>query len=392
MNTNLTKMTLAAAAAVLLATITPSHLSAQPPAQGPAPASSNANDLGVDLITAVVRNKVKETVATTNANLATNPSYRAVLSPSQQHSLPYMRLSTYLDRPNQFYANVPYHITYKVTGIKAKIAGVWVPYPFSRTLSQTINVQTTCEGWYTGKGTLALTALIERPYLEGDHSFIEDAIGFLLMNFIPDYVDSQIRGALSGMTGAVIPSSVPLPCATLGVATTAMGFSFDSIRFDPPNALQVNTAFLPKITVRVVQVKRLTVHKLTGEVVGDVVETPELEFWAGHSVTGLQMASMVEGQTWFPSVASSVPTPVPSGTGLLVLIGNLLYNGGIREDNSYATYSKATNYGNGTQTFNVMKTWFDPPLLPGGKPVKRTAPGYQITVQISVPTTLTLSR
>lgn len=382
---------LATGAAFFLAT---TSAFAQPPAQGPRQATPNANSLPTSIITGAVMSKVNEVVTNLNASLATNPSYRAVITASQQNWSPYMLPSKHLDQPNQVFAKSPYIVTLKVTDIKAKIGGVFVPYPFSRTITQSIDVHTTCEGWYNNTGKITFTTEVDPPYLEGDHSFAEDAIGFLLLNLIPGYVDSQIRAGLSNVGGAIVTTSTPLACASLGVAMKAMGFPYDSIQYDPPKPILVNSALLPQATVRVVQVKRLAVRDISGNMVGDPLESPELEFWAGHSALHLQMTPLSEGQTWIPQGNATASTPAPGSNQLLVLIGHLLHNGGIKEESSYVTYSSSTNWGHGTQTFQIMRSWFEPSPIRGGKPVKRTMPAYQVTVQISIPTpvTFTLSR
>lgn len=359
-------------------------LLAQPPAQGPAPATANAFSFYPAAITGVIEQTVRTILNEQNAAFQTDPKYRAHITYSYQSWSPYMAPTTHLDRPNEFAAHTRYIFTYTVRDMKANIGGVFLPYLFDRTLTQSISVQTTCDGWHRGQGTLRHAVTPSPLYLEGDHTFPEDAFGFLMLQLIPNYIDSQIRKRTANITQALQTMSTSTACNTLGVATKAAGFPSDSIQHDIFPAPPRTSGLTAPITVRVVKVKRLRLRNVLGALVGDPVETPNFELWAGHSVLSLDMTPLTEEQTWFPP-ANTVSTPVPGGSSLLVLIANLLHTAGTREDHSWVAYAKTSNYGNGTQTFYIMRNWLDPARVTGEKPAPRTGKAYEVTVQITAP-------
>jgi hypothetical protein len=215
--------------------------------------------------------------------------------------------------------------------------------------------------------------------LEGDHSFVEDAVGALLNGAIPDYVDGKIRQALSSFPSGSMTNSTPFVCSSLGVAPGGTAVVFDgSIRI-------INTSFIPQISVRVMQVRRLSTRDSHGAVVYYQVETPNIELYAGFSRLQLNLPQMVEGQLYIPPSTAVVQTPVPPDNGQLVLIGNTRYNEAYIEDSQFAVFGKATNFGNGTQVLSIPKTWSSwNPVT--NKPMWIRSGGYEVTLQISVPT------
>ncbi|HJT86593.1 MAG TPA: hypothetical protein VJ732_02030 [Bryobacteraceae bacterium] len=370
----------AAIAAVVLSAGTPAL--AQPPAQGPAQPSPNALTLEGSGITAILQNNINQGVAAANASLAANKNYHATISWSSDTWFPYMLQTQYKDRPNEFYVNKPFILTFDVSNISAKVAGVWVSYPFDRTISQSINVQIFCEGWQNGKGVLTYKAVFDPPYLDPDHSVLEDFLG---LDFVPNYVDSKIQGALGSFPAGTQNTSTGQACYSLGVPTPAA----DAYEVDLQPTHRVVVATLPfsEMTVRILQVTRLTLHNRYG-VVYEQVETPHLDFWAGWSRLHLDLPPMVEGQAYVPTTNAVLQTPVPPDSGQLVLIADMTYDGVSQEDSTFAVFGKSGNFGNGTQSIPTPKTWSEPPVN-GGKPIFVTGNGYQLVVQIVSPLNLT---
>jgi hypothetical protein len=368
----------------------PTRAAAQPPPQGPPAATLNAQSVPADLLNGVLMSTIDTQVAAENAILAADPNHRAVISASSQRLTPFMMYTTDPDKPNQFYAEIPVTVTYHVTDIKAKVLGTWISYPFDRTITQYVSLQATCEGWYTGSGKLTYTAVVSPAYLEGDHSFAEEAIGAILLELIPNFVDHAIADAIKNVPSGTISIGSGVACRTLGVATKPQGFPFDSVEYDPPTGLHspIKTS-LNQITVRITQIKRLPLHTLAGGAVYDVIEAPFLDFYAGYSHTLIPFPQMAEGQVVVaPPQANTVQTGVPSSSSLLVLIGAISYGGVIQEnDSAFVTFGSSSSFGSGTHTFQVMKHWVEPSPIPGSKPLARSGPAYEITVEISSPAT-----
>src|SRR5438105_4200131 len=117
-----------------------------PPAQGPPAASQSASTLPVSAITTTLMKTINDGVAAENASLAVDPNHRATLSASYQTWPPVMTQTQYTDRPNERIASIYYIVTYKVSNISGKVLGFWVGYPFDRTITQSIEIQVSCNG------------------------------------------------------------------------------------------------------------------------------------------------------------------------------------------------------------------------------------------------------
>jgi hypothetical protein len=353
-----------------------------PPAQGPPAASQNAQSVAIDGLTGVLTVKIDSKVAAKNASLATDPSHRAVISASIQAHTPFMTASTYPNKPNQFLAEVQYTVTYRVSNIQVNVLGEWVPYPFDRFITQEIDLDTTCEGWYTQNGALTYTAVPYPANVEGDHSFLEDALGALLLEVIPNYVDSVISQSLGDFSSAASSFSAGAACRSLGVSTKAQGFPYDAINYDQPHFPIIP---LPQIQVSVAQVRRMQVRSYNGTPVYNPVEAPRLDFYAGFSYLHIQLPPMVEGQTVNLTQGNTVETPLPPVTGSLVVIANLSSgNDNLDADYAFRTFGSPT-FGNGPEIMYIPKHWIQPSPGPDPKMVTVSAPGYEITLQVTTP-------
>ena len=383
---SLSRFAAGAFCAVLMSNYFGSHAmaAAQPPSQGPPPATQNAQSIPVDAISGSVLTIIGKQLDIENTALIHNPRYRASISATIQAHSPYMTTTTNTNQPNQFYADVPLTITYHVTNIQANILGDWVPYPFDRTITQELEVRTTCEGWYDGSGTLQYVVVPYPPFLEGDHSIAEDAVASLLLGVIPDFVDHEIREALAStpLNSQTIKSGIA--CRSLGVATRAQGFPFESVEYDPPTLHLPGGSIPQEIQVRLTKVHRLKVRDASGVPVYTGIEAGHLDFYAGFSHIHIQLPPMAENQTVVLTQGNTVATQVPPSTGSLVLIASLSSgNDDVNADYSFVTFGSPI-FGNGTHTMSVPKHWMEA-VRPGSRPVMVSAPGYQITLEISSP-------
>jgi hypothetical protein len=377
MNTRISRAVTIAAAIIFIAAMA----NAQPPAQGPQSPTQNALTLEGSGLTQMLVNSTNQGVATANANLAANQSKHATISWSYDTWFPYVAQTQYKDRPNEFYVNKSYILTFNVDNISTKEGGVWVPYPFSRTISQSIDIHILCEGWQTGKGALTYNVIFQPAYLDPDHSILEDFLG---ADFIPNYVDSQIRQAMTFPGGTQVIQTGQA-CYSLGVPSPPA----DAYAFDLQPTHRVSVLPVPEISIRVMSVTRLALHNRYG-VLYEVLETPHLDLWAFWSRLHLDLPSMVEGQTVVPATNAVIRTPVPGDNGQLVLIADMTYDGLPQEDSAFAVFGKSSNFGNGTQKLTTPKTWWEPPSdLTHGKPIMWTGDGYQVILEISSPTNRT---
>lgn len=364
--------TLAIATAVAAAILAGASANAQPPAQGPPAASMNSHNMVTSFYTGAVGLVVDTNVAAKNQQLSTLLKIAgASLSWAGESYSPYMLQTQYKDRPNEFYVNIPYYLTYTFS-----IAGQ------SLSITQGTNIQAYCEGWQTGSGVLTVKEVMDPPYFDPDQfSWVADALQ------IPSALQGQIRSALSSIPSGTFPMPAGLtvlPCRSLGATTKAQGLG-DNVIWDAPSGFRspIVTA-LSEMSVRVLKVTRLTLHNQNGILYEDV-ETPHLDLWAGYSRIHLDLPPMVEGQSWVPGTNAVIQTPVPSDSQQLVIITDMTYDSGAEEDSSFALFGKSTSFGNGTQNVMSTKTWSEPSPIKGGKPFWAVGNGYQVTLQISTP-------
>lgn len=365
-------------------TIAPTTAGAQgaPPAQGPPPASENTGFLVDWFITPDLEQTVDQKVAEKNLDLASASDYRASIAVSYRRWSPVMVQTAYTDRPNERYAKVTYMITYKVSGIKAKIGGVWVPYPWDRTITQTVDIGIFCRGWHTGTGALMMRAQPSPAYLSGDRSFSEQAFAFFLTSALPNHVDSKIRAALDSY--AASSSVTDKPCNALGRYANLENPQFDMIYYDfnpPPFNMPHAVSVLSEVSVRVAQVRRLQERTFKGEVVYNAVETPTLELWAGHSLLVVPLPPMAENQVFTPTANNVVSTPRPPVNKQLVVIGSM-HDGLSQVDSTFLVFDKSTEFGHGTRVLTTPKHWWEWDQL-RSKPIQIRGKGYEVTLEIS---------
>jgi hypothetical protein len=359
-------------------------LTAQPPAQGPPLASANAASWPVFSFNNLVKAQVDTTVTSINSAIAARGDVHATIVPSVLSYSPLPQQTQYPDQPNSRYYSIPYILNFKVQNIEYK-KGIWLPYPWSRNISISMNLNISCNAWQTGNGTLTIVTAGQPPYLDPEHDTTEEIVDQFLGGWLIKYVDSQI---MQGVSGVVSTSLNFGSCVSLGAVhpdpnTTA----FDAILWDKPTGTHhqsILTAF-NSVAVRPLSIKRLPAHAFGGGVLYQDVETPQLEFWADFGTWDYQLPQMVEGQEVTLSTAPNIAVPVPAPGNPLVIIASTAQTNGAR-DSAYETFSKETNFGSGIQTIIVNKVYWQPPQPPlTTKPTKFLVPGYQITFQVTGP-------
>jgi hypothetical protein len=388
------------------------------PPQGPPAPSAGFQSLGIDLvITPEVHKRIDQAISdnnlcylpaksgaascfrpegvddndrciwgcTKNGVFVPRPTSGAIISATKKRYAPWLAQTLYADRPNENQVKVGYFIVYKLTGIWGCSGGVCFDFPFSRTVSQSIDVYVACKGWQNGTGDLGGTTIVSQAYMEPDHSLLEDTLfGILWNNVIPSYVDSRIRASLSSFGGGTGNfKSFGFSCNRLGVSAFLDMPKFDSVNFQRVPVF-TSPLFTPGITVRVTQIRRLQLHAISGAIVRYPSETNQFELWVGYSSIVLTLPPMVENQTYFPTATAAVTVPVPASQ--LILIATMWDLEHYTRDPSFAVFTKNNNWGGGTQRLNTPKIWSEfSPLL--HKPILMRGNGYEVTLQITPPPT-----
>ena len=371
------------------------------PAQGPPPnLSANSQSFAIDTfithhccdpLTGApdgVYDEIDQAVAENNASYGVGSSGAVVTATKTRYS-PWMYATQYTDRPNQSVVLISYYINYELTDI------YWhgFPYPFSRTAGQSIDIEISCEGWYPwyrGQGQLTLTSKVSRPVLDSDHSVLEDTLGGILwQQAIPDLVDSRITAKLGTFASGTHRRALGFGCNTLGEESDSTSPAFDSVLWDLVKPkFNVPGFDLNQISVRVAQVRRLTVHDLSNNIVYYPVENPQLELYVGYKHLIVNLPAMVEGQVFVPGATAVVSTPMPPTTaqysGNVVIIANMWQVPQNMEDSAFLVFDRAANFGVGTRIVNTPKIWSYINSRTH-KPIIVRSKGYEVTLEITGP-------
>jgi hypothetical protein len=354
-----------------------------PPAQGPLVAEEPFSFLP----TFVIINQVKQTIQSTldsinhrTDSLADSTGIQAHVSFTSTTYMPAMSTTQYPDRPNENVVRIPFIVTYDVTGIRYH----GLPY-FSRQLGQSIEVLVSCNNWFTNQGQIRATGRADRPYLDGT-SAGEDVLNFFIAHTLTDLVDSKIRHGLSDAVTSVTDSLGD--CNRLGVTPgTGPAYTDGSINFKKV-LVRPHLAMPFDASVTFEKIKRLPAHTLTGEVLYNQVEDIQLVFYANQALRTAHLEDLKEGEERTLSMGPVELGPL-GGSASLVLICNVEQLTSFQRDTRFSVFTKETNFGNGTQTIVVQKTYWQPPQrLPDGrltKPIEQHVNAYEITARINVP-------
>ena len=355
-----------------------------PPAQGPWVAEAPAPYIPVFTIINTVKLTIQNTLDAINHridSLSDSTGVEAHVSFSSTTYQPAMSTSQYPDRPNENVVRIPFIVTYDVTGIRYH----GLPY-FSRQLGQSIEVVVSCNNWYTNQGEMRTVGRADRPYLDGT-SFGEDALNFFIAHTLTDLVDSKLGQQLGGAITSVTDSLGE--CNRLGVdpGTEQQAYTDAAIYYKKVvTRPHLSSPF--DATMNFEKIKRLPAHTLSGEVLYSPTEDVQLLLYANQTLRSTHLDDMKEGEERALTLAPVELGPL-SGDASLVLIANVEQLTTFQRDTRFVVFTKETNFGNGTQTIVVQKSyWLPPQRLPGGqltKPIEQRVDAYEITARISVP-------
>jgi hypothetical protein len=350
-------------AAITLTAVSVARGQISPPI-GPDSYRSDAKQLGVGILTGLVKTTVQQIVTDTNAELARQgKSIRIQMLPFKFWS-PHREATQYTNRPNEWFVKLPTMI-----GINVDI-----PVLADRQIYYPLDLNLTCNGWHTGNGVVKVTAKTGPPSVEGG-SIIEDVI------HIRDYVDSQVKSHLPQI--AAVTQTIPnSQCVTLGSSpSTGTSDAFAFIAWDPPGRRLpiVGTVALPRLEVTFTRLKRLRARG-NGAVLYNATENIMLDVYANFNERQSSVLTMVEDD----DVAVNIPTIVFSTPpNSLVLIANINQQPlGSTQDSAFAFALKSANYSAGTHTIQIPKHYVM--RVPGAlKPIIATAPAYELTYNVN---------
>lgn len=379
------------------------------PAQGPSAPSANAviRDIPVQgVVTALLKTVTEQSLADINTTLAARTDARARVSLKKINVwAPGMTQTQFTDRPNHRLVRVPYILEFKVDNIQwaggtyncnvpnpppgcPAIDGQinWHNYPWSRTVTMSVDVNNFCDGWELGSGHIRIEADPDPPYIDPDPGITEAIVNFFLNGHLVPFVNSKLQQGLK-TPGRFSQTLTLTKCNTLqAFAGDPNSLADDAIQWSEPGFAFPN--LLPGVTVRATHVKRLQARDLYNNILYNPVETPSLDFWAGFGHQYLQLPPMTEGQVVALTSPAISVVPRLAGSMSLVVIASTI--------NGYTTESNfrvfpGTTYGAGTQTVTVFKTYTRPPSFPlFPKPTIVKVPAYEITFEVASPNTGTI--
>ncbi len=341
---------------------------AAPPALGPGNYHSvNSPQFGVGLLSGFVKTQVAQIVAQANTEIHKQTSTVSVEALPLKVFSP-MRVATrYTNRPNQYYATLPFIIAVKVK----------IPVTSDRMIYIPLDLNVSCEGWQNGKGTIQFVGKTGPPSIEGGN-IVEDIIR------VRDVIDNQIRNHLT------LPGSITIPianseCVTIGASPSqSVGDPFAFIAYDPPSGRVLPTMIgraTTTIEVTFQKLKRLRARG-NGAVLYQPTENIILDTYANfvrHQSATLTMREDDE-------VTLNMPQSVVSGpTDLLVVIANILQGPSLNpEDSAFDAAQRTANYSPGVHTLTITKVYTEPPNSLHNKPLIIRVPAYELTYNVRV--------
>jgi len=337
---------------------------APPPALGPSTYRSDKNQIGVGVVTSVVKGQIAEIVKNANTMIHQQTSTVTVEALPIKVFSP-MRVATlFTNRPNEYYVKLPMSISIKV---KIDVAA-------DRTIYIPLDLNVSCDGWETGNGKVQVVAKPGPPSVEGG-SIIEDVL------HVRDFIDNQIKSRI------IVPGAMPFllgnnACVTIGASPSqSVGDPFAFIAWDPPARFGPIRDLTPGLTVTLQRLKRLQARGL-GAVLYQPSETILLETYANFAVRQSAVLTMHEGD----EVNLGPIVLKPASYESLVVLANIRQEPtGQPEDSAFVTSSRAANYSPGTHTLQITKVYVQPPGPGHTKPLQVRVPAYELTYTVAPP-------
>lgn len=335
------------------------------PPIGPETYRTDTHQIGVGILTGMVKTTVQQIVTDTNAELSRQgKSIRIQMLPFKFWS-PSRVATQYTNRPNEWFVKIPTMI-----GINVDI-----PVVADRQIYYPLDLNLTCNGWQTNNGVVKVTAQPGPPSVEGG-SILEDVI------HIRDYVDSQVKSHLPQI--AAITQTIPnSQCVTIGASpNTGTSDPFAFVAWDAPIRRPIGgTVAIPRLEVTFTKLKRLRARG-NGALLYSPTENIMLDVYANFNERQSTVLTMKEDD----DVAVNIPTivfsaPLPNS---LVLIANVNQQPlGSTQDSAFAAALRTASYSPGVHTLQIPKHYVIPPGPGHRKPIIATVPAYELTYNVN---------
>jgi len=351
-------------AAITLTAVSVARGQISPPI-GPETYRTDTHQIGVGILTGMVKTTVQQIVTDTNAELSRQgKSIRIQMLPFKFWS-PSRMATQYTNRPNEWFVKIPTMI-----GINVDI-----PVVADRQIYYPLDLNLTCNGWQTNNGVVKVTAQPGPPSVEGG-SILEDVI------HIRDYVDSQVKSHLPQI--AAVTQTIPnSQCVTLGASpNTGTSDPFAFIAWDAPIRRPIGgTVAIPRLEVSFIKLKRLRARG-NGALLYSPTENIMLDVYANFNERQSGDLTMKEDDEVTLNIRPIVfNAPLPNS---LVVIANLNQQPlGSTQDSAFAAALRTANYSPGVHTLQIPKHYVIPPGPGHRKPIIATTPAYELTYNVN---------
>ncbi len=332
-----------------------------PPPLGPAATvqRSTTPNFSMEVLRRFVEGFAQQVVNDTNASLAADGKSTRVSRGAVTAGTPYRTFTQHVDRPNQFIARAPFDIRIDVE----------IPWSFDRVIYIPVDIDVSCEGWWTSAGNLHFVSVPGPASIEGGN-ILEEVVG------VRDIITSRVRSSFTP------PSSSELPfggnCATIGVSSDP---NFEAIIWSPPLAVKLTTVLKQRIEVAPLSLRRLPAQTIDGQPVGNPVETVSLQSYANFHAVETPPFAMREND----QIALNLPSMLLDGepTTILAVIGNVRDSLLRTTSTSFDVSTQSINYSPGMHTMTLYTETWQPPKPPLKKPLKVLVPTYELTYHVS---------
>jgi hypothetical protein len=333
-----------------------------PPPIGPDSFKVDKTDISANILRNVARTAINKVLADTNASLKSQGGgYHVDLVGNVNFNQPYRTASQNTNRPNQYYVKVPMSFTLNVS----------IPHTSDRQLIYPLDLNITCDRWFTGKGVVTYTAVTGPPDIQG---------GNVLENLaqVRNLIDNTVKSYLPSIGAQV--QTFNNPCVSIGASPSNIEAQNSFIAWDAPGRQVVGGTVGPHLEITFLKLKRLAARG-NGQLLYSSVENVELDAYANFDERQSHSLTFREGDEVSLNLTPVIiNAPLPN---ILVLIASIKQPGGSADDTSFWSASSAANFSPGEHTLQIPKHY----VIPGGgvghlKPTIVATPGYELTYKV----------
>lgn len=334
-----------------------------PPAIGPDSYQSDKAQIGIGIFTSFVKTNLDKIMSDTNTALSSRGTGAHVeLIMPLQVANPFRLATEYPNRFNQYYVKLP-----MIVGIHLSI-----PHTSDRQIYYPLDLNISCDQWFTGNGTVRVIASPGPPSVEGGN-VIEDAL------FVRDYINTAIRNYLPQI--AAVTQTIPNSrCVTIGASPSGGSFDpFSFIAFDPPARRPIGTGpTLPRLEVTFLRLKRLAASG-NGQILYSPVENVVVDAFTNYAERQSTTFTMREGDDVVTNIRPVV-FEAPLLKSLVVVVNLNQPNGSL--GSAFAAFALSDSNTGGEHTIQIPKS-YTMPGRGGGKPFIVNVPGYELTYKVT---------